>query len=74
MSNRTRKSSDGAQPEAVSALAEPTPKTSSPAILNEHDVANVAYRRWVYRGCPQGSPEEDWFQAERELQSINRSS
>jgi len=27
------------------------------------DTAALAYRLWQARGCPQGSPEEDWFRA-----------
>jgi hypothetical protein len=30
-------------------------------------VARRAYERWVERGCPEGSPEVDWFGAEQEL-------
>jgi hypothetical protein len=30
-------------------------------------VGTLAYELWVKRGCPIGSPEEDWFQAERVL-------
>jgi hypothetical protein len=26
-----------------------------------------AYELWVQRGCPIGSPEVDWYQAEQEL-------
>jgi hypothetical protein len=29
----------------------------------------LAKALWRARGCPEGSPEEDWFQAERVLQS-----
>lgn len=32
-------------------------------------VAELAYLRWLEKGCPQGSAEEDWFEAEKELQS-----
>ena len=28
-----------------------------------------AYRLWEERGCPIGSPEEDWFRAEEEIRS-----
>ena len=51
-------------------------KQSSPAVppLNEQVVANLACQRWVARGCPMGHPEEDWFEAEHELQSGSRSS
>ena len=31
-------------------------------------VEKLAYRFWEERGRPSGSPEEDWFKAERELQ------
>jgi hypothetical protein len=30
-------------------------------------VAELAYQFWELRGRPAGSPEEDWFRAEREL-------
>ena len=26
-----------------------------------------AHQLWIARGCPLGSPEEDWLRAEREL-------
>ena len=29
------------------------------------DVATLAYRLWHERGCPDGSSEVDWFQAEQ---------
>ena len=36
----------------------------------DHDtVARRAYECWQARGCPDGSPEEDWYQAEQELQN-----
>ena len=27
-------------------------------------IAELAYRFWEERGCPEGSPEEDWYAAE----------
>jgi hypothetical protein len=30
------------------------------------EIALRAYRLWEERGCPIGSPEEDWFRAEEE--------
>jgi hypothetical protein len=32
-------------------------------------IAARAYELWQDRGCPDGSPEEDWFYAEQELRS-----
>lgn len=40
----------------------------SPEAPNPDDIASLAYRLWDERGRPIGSPEEDWFQAEQELQ------
>ncbi|HTS65350.1 MAG TPA: DUF2934 domain-containing protein [Candidatus Acidoferrales bacterium] len=37
------------------------------AATDSDSVAALAYRLWQERGCPEGSPEEDWFRAEREL-------
>lgn len=33
------------------------------------EIAALAYELWQSRGCPDGSPEEDWFRAEQELHS-----
>ena len=41
----------------------------SQVALDEASVAKLAYRRWVERGCPEGSAEEDWFEAEKLLRS-----
>jgi hypothetical protein len=30
-------------------------------------IALLAYEFWQERGCPLGSPQEDWFRAEREI-------
>lgn len=37
--------------------------------LDEQDIAALAYELWQARGCPIGSPDEDWFRAEEELQA-----
>ena len=37
--------------------------------LSNSDIASRAYERWQRRGQPDGSAEEDWFEAERELES-----
>jgi hypothetical protein len=49
--------------------------TDGPSVtpVNQVDVAELAYQRWVERGRPQGSPEDDWFEAERELRSRSAS-
>ena len=45
--------------------------------VNEHGVATfghnaiseLAHRLWQARGCPLGSPDEDWFRAAHELRA-----
>lgn len=38
-------------------------------VTSQHDeIAARAYELWQRRGCPIGSPDEDWSQAEAELQ------
>ena len=61
MSKRSHEHS--AQPEAV-----PVPSVQQPENgASPSEIAEAAYLRWVERGCPQGSAEEDWLEAEKEL-------
>jgi len=36
--------------------------------MTHDEIEKVAYELWQQRGCPIGSPEEDWFRAEEMLQ------
>jgi len=40
---------------------------SESSAASHDEIAAHAYRCWHERGCPEGSPEEDWHRAEREL-------
>ena len=42
--------------------------------LDQAAIAARAYELWLARGCPNGSPEEDWFRAEQELQDSSSQS
>ena len=42
------------------------------ATFGHDDIAALAYELWQARGCPNGSPEEDWFHAAEELRSRTR--
>ena len=37
------------------------------AQFSRESIEKLAYQYWVNRGCPSGSAEEDWYQAERAL-------
>jgi len=39
------------------------------AAFGHADIAALAHELWRARGCPEGSPEEDWFHAAEELRS-----
>jgi hypothetical protein len=41
-------------------------------VLSANDIAALAYRLWQERGCPIGSPEEDWLRAEELLTAPTR--
>jgi len=43
---------------------------TSPVVAQQSDsssIAALAYQLWLARGCPDGSPEIDWYRAEEEL-------
>ena len=42
------------------------PATISP---DQADIARLAYLHWLDRGCPVGSPDEDWSWAEQDLKN-----
>jgi hypothetical protein len=36
---------------------------------NREQLSRLAYTLWQARGCPDGSPDEDWLKAEQELRN-----
>ena len=42
-------------------------KVKSATAPEPDQIASLAYALWQERGCPEGSPEADWLQAEEEL-------
>ena len=36
--------------------------------VNGQKIAALAYEFWQSRGCPEGTPEDDWFRAEKEIE------
>ena len=57
---------------ATSVLVEQNPETRSELNVSEtpihEDIALLAFTLWQRRGCPSGSAESDWQEAERILQ------
>jgi Protein of unknown function (DUF2934) len=38
--------------------------TTAATSPTENEIARVAHRLWLEKGCPHGSDQEDWFEAE----------
>ena len=49
--------------------AEPHPGAHGIATFGHHEIAARAHQLWVARGCPEGSPDVDWFRAAEELRA-----
>ena len=53
------------------------PEIDSPADISRpgnDEIAALAFQLWKARGCPIGSPDEDWYLAEAELNNQQRTS
>ncbi len=37
--------------------------------VEDEEIRSVAHQYWVDRGCPIGTPEEDWLRAEADVRS-----
>jgi hypothetical protein len=48
----------------------PKTQTAIATTPESQHIETRAYELWIQRGCPIGSPEIDWFQAEREIRNI----
>lgn len=45
------------------------PRTAREILVDHNEIEFLAYLHWIERGCPWGSPEQDWFRAESELKA-----
>lgn len=46
-----------------------TSEAQSARTATREEIAQLAYAIWQQRGCPEGSAEQDWFDAERQCRS-----
>jgi len=53
----------------ITAIASVAANNGAATGCDYEGVCQLAYLYWQARGCPEGSPEDDWFQAEQELSS-----
>jgi hypothetical protein len=53
---------------ATARAADPVAESSASFPVPAYEqIALLAYQYWQERGCPDGSPEEDWLRAEADL-------
>jgi hypothetical protein len=49
-------------------VCDASPEAEYPVSVDDHEeIARLAYAYWEARGCPIGSPEQDWYRAEDAL-------
>jgi hypothetical protein len=67
MSNKRHRAvaAGAGEPNTVTAVLEPSAESNGQ--IDPSDIARRAYSYWVARGRLGGSPEEDWFRAEKEI-------
>ena len=53
--------------QGTAGLESPAADAAEATACNHEEERQLAYSYWQARGCPDGSREEDWFRAEREL-------
>ena len=51
------------------APASKTPAAPIESRPTQEEIAALAYSLWQARGCPEGMPDEDWFNAEKVLKA-----
>jgi hypothetical protein len=52
---------------SVTEISSQSARIGRPGPENQEEIVALAHALWQARGCPIGSPEEDWFQAQRAL-------
>ncbi len=51
-------------------LAEPIGKVLQPTVLRLSEAGKPFYEIWLRKGCPPGQDQDNWLEAERELQRV----
>lgn len=46
-------------------------QTDARSAVQSEEIAQLAYSYWLARGCPDGSPDQDWLRAEEDLRNVN---
>jgi hypothetical protein len=55
------------QPTATQSPATQAGSSQSSEASSQNEIAQLAYALWQQRGCPEGSAESDWLEAEQKV-------
>ena len=69
VTHKHKKATPVAQPVEGTPVQDAVEVKPTAAAPSHEEIATLAYLYWESRGCQGGSPEDDWFRAERELLS-----
>jgi len=64
LENARKEGIDMAQRATKLAVVPAIPQDSPETRPMHEEICALAYSLWEARGCPEGTPEEDWFKAE----------
>lgn len=64
----TRTTPSGSTGAKTSGTITVPPQPATPAVPQEQ-IAMRAYEKWCQRGCPPGTDQQDWLEAEQELRT-----
>lgn len=67
MTTKSAETANGAPKKRKPAAKKQTPATEP----SREEIARLAEKYWAERGWPEGSPEQDWLRAERELKTAS---
>jgi hypothetical protein len=69
-----KEKSSTAAPSSNRTASEHHTSAASNAEATRDAIAQLAFQKWQKRGCPPGEDQQDWFEAEQELKSLQVSS
>jgi hypothetical protein len=71
MTTKSVESPNGTAKRRKPAAKKQTPAAAPAPAPGREEIAQLAEKYWAERGWPEGSPEQDWLRAEKELKNAS---
>lgn len=68
ITDTTDRTSSAGEPE-IAETTQQQPASRTPRQFTHEECSQLAYSIWQQRGCPEGTAEADWFEAEEQLRN-----